>query len=179
MIKLSSLVAYKKNNLALFLSFVFIILSFSIYSFYYDILIPGIPSGSYKKIVGNYFLIPVTILTSAQILFNSGMIHVITRAIIPNKRDFLKALFASSILVFLFSVFYLIFPFYGPFLYIVKSVDGFDISTYLVLISWTTFSIFSTAFLIRKIYSPEKSLSWKKTLLIVASLFAITMVIAS
>mgnify|MGYP007084776184 CR=1 FL=1 len=177
--KLSNLVTYKKNNFILFLSLVFIILSFSIYSLYFDILVPEIPLGSYRKNVGDYFLIPVFLLTSFQILFNSSIIHVIIKVVSPKKRDFLKALFISSILVSLFSIFYLIFPFYGPFLYIVRFVSGFDFSAYLVLIAWTLFNIFLISSLLRKIYSIEKTLSWKKTLLIIALLFGITMTIAS
>lgn len=179
MAKLSNWVAYKKNNSILFLSFVFIILSFSIYSLYFDILIPGIPSGSYRKNVGDYFIFPVFFLISAQILSNSGIIHTVIKAVAPEKKDFLKAFFVSSVLVFLFSVLYVVFPFYGPFLYIVRSIGSFDVPTYLFLALWTSFSIFLTNHLMRKMYSLGKSLAWKKTLLITAFLFAMTMSMAS
>ncbi len=92
--------------------------SFIIYLNYYDILIPGLPNGSYRLAIGELFAIPVFLLSVGQVVIGAVMIFASVN-LFRKKPNMAKSLFISSFMVFLFSLTYIIFPMFGPFYYIV------------------------------------------------------------
>ncbi|MFH1630605.1 MAG: hypothetical protein ABIA21_00065 [Candidatus Aenigmatarchaeota archaeon] len=158
----------------LFVAFIVLLIAAgTIYFFNYDILIPGDP-GSLKVAVGVFFIIPVVTLLLVQTLVASSLIHLITIVRANEKRDYLKALTISSVLVFMFSLAYLIFPAVGPFHYMIFPVT-LGPSVLLIEAALTLLTIFLVTLLIRKSYS----MSWRLSLLTAAFLLAMIMAIAS
>ena len=96
----------------LFASLAMWLAAFIIYVNYYDILIPGIQDGSYRAVVGLLFIIPSFILSMGQVLIGAFM-------------------------VFLFSLTYVLFPFYGPFYFIAFATNVAPPGVLLVEVVWT------------------------------------------
>ena len=98
-----------------------------IYLLFYDILIPGLPNGSYRLAVGQFFAIPSLLLLLGQVLIG-GMIILFASSSIKKEKlnadNFAKPLFIASFLTLIFAVMYVIYPFFGPFYYIVFSSGG-------------------------------------------------------
>jgi hypothetical protein len=123
------------------------------YSFCFDVLAPGFPNGgSIRAYMGPWFIGPIVLLTAIQALFSSGLLHITTRAFYPDRRDFLKALFTTSLLTALFSVYYDLVPSWGPYTFLTGAFRGVPGTTYVILGLWTAFSVLTTALVIWRIY---------------------------
>lgn len=160
--------AYRKDNKLLMASSTFILLAFVVYVLFYDILIPGLPGGSYRLAVGYLFLVPSLMLAVGQAFILGFFLHM-TAAALAGKRDFLKALFIASFLTFLFSVTYVIFPFYGPFYYIVFAVGG-PWYALPVEVLWSAITISAGALLIHRFFNLPVKASHLISSLIVAGI---------
>ena len=123
--------------------------SFVIYMNYYDILIPGIPNGSYRLAVGNLFAIPVFILSVGQVLIGAFMIFACAY-LFKGKERATRSFFISSVMVALFSFTYVIFPMFGPFYYIVFATGGTPSNVLEVEIAWTIITLAVSTVLIAK-----------------------------
>ncbi len=159
---------HEKNNKLLAASACFLILAIAIYFSFFDILIPGLPDGSYRLAIGDLFFIPSVLLAIGQTFIPGFTLHAST-ALFNAKKDFLKAIFISSLLTFLFSLTYVIFPFYGPFYYIVFAVGG-PWYALPVEILWSAITVSTGALLIRKFYGLNLKISYAISLLVVAGI---------
>lgn len=124
-----------------------------VYSMYFDILLPNYSDGSYRKAVGDWFVVPSVLLAFGQIFIAGFFLHVCAMAI-TGKSDFLKSMAITGMMTFLFSLTYVMFPFYGPFYYIVFAVTG----PWYVLpleIAYTTAMILISSYVIRKTYGMD------------------------
>ena len=112
-----------KNKNYVAFSIILFLITFVIYTYYYDILIPGLPNGSYRHAIGQYFAIPAFLLAGGQVML-AGVIIFVAANTYKNNQDFEKSLLISSVLVLMFAMTYVMFPMYGPFYYIVFAVGG-------------------------------------------------------
>jgi len=176
---LSKRLAYRRNDALLGLTVLLFALAVVNYYVNFDILAPGIGNGtgSVRADMGPYFLIPILVLAAVQALYVSGVLHLVTRAFYSEKRDFLKALFVSSLLVLLYSIFYTIFPSWGPYLYIVGTFRGTSALDYATLFAWTAVTIASTAYAIKVIYGFKKG-EIRTSMLLLISAALLTLVLA-
>jgi hypothetical protein len=171
------------SNRLLTISLCFSIATFVIYAVFFDILVPFIPGGSVRSNSGTFFLVPVLLLLSGQTLFTTWLLHIAVTIVAASKRDALKAYFVASVQVFLFSIFYIFFPQYGPYTFIVYFMpnQNFIPYSYPVIIVWTAFAILATFFMIKRVFRLQNSSSfgrWRR-LLLAATMLAMTMVMAS
>ena len=112
---LSRYVMYRPNVRLLAASLLLSFATFAIYLRYFDILAPFIPDGSVRLNSGVFFALPVFLLLGGQTIFDMWFTHVSVTLATPEKRDALKAYFVASFIILLFSVYYVIFPYYGPY----------------------------------------------------------------
>lgn len=122
-------------------------------------------------------------MTSAQTLFITWLTHIVIAVVSPSRKDALKAYLVASEAIFLFSVLYVLFPYYGPYTFIVYFTpnSGFGITDYLVLVAWTAVTILGTSVLIKQVFRLENqdNFGLGRRLLLAATMLAIAMVIAS
>lgn len=173
---------YRFNAKTLAASLLLSLVTFGIYLRYYDILAPFIPEGSVRDNSGIYFAIPVFLLLGGQTLFDLWFTHVSVALAVPEKRDALKAYFVASFQVLLFSGYYVIFPYYGPYTYIVYFMPGqsFGPFAYPILVGWTLAIVAGTYLLTRWTFGFGSSgFGTKKRLLLASSALAMIMVMAS
>lgn len=178
---LSKHVTYKRNDVLLALSLSLSLLTLVNYYFFFDILAPGIGNagGSVKASMGAVFIVPIILLTFGQTIYTSGVLHLVIRSFFFDKRDYLKALFVSSVVVLFYSVFYTIFPTWGPYLYIVGTFRGVSALGYMVLAGWTAFIIIGTALLIRRMYGFKKGqVRWSMLILLSAAMLTLVLAMA-
>lgn len=148
---------HKKNPALYALVLLFFVLSIAVYALYFDILLPGFADSSYRKAVGTWFIIPSILLAFGQIFVGGFFLHAIAIAI-AKKNDFLKALVISGGMTFMFSLTYVMFPFYGPFYYIVFVLTGPSYALP-VEIAYTTSMILVSSYIIRKFYGMDSKIS--------------------
>ena len=158
----SEMFVHKKNPSLYFLVLVLFLLSAAVYTAYFDILLPGFSDGSYRKAVGEMFIIPSVLLAAGQIFFGGFLLHMCTSAI-AKKGDFLRSLSIAAIMAFMFSLTYVMFPFYGPFYYIVFVLTGPWYALPLE-IAYTAATVLASAYLIRRFYDIE----WKISIFVAA-----------
>ncbi len=150
-----------------------IIFSIVIYYFRFDILIK---EGSFKGSLGQWFLIPITVLVLVQVFVTGSLIHlamlVINRNNNATKYD---AFVISGLNTSIYSMTYAIFPQTGPFHYITFSMT--ETSPYVMLgeILWTTFIISITGTALKRAYS----VSWFYGLLLGGISAMLTLAFAS
>lgn len=136
-----------------------------------------------KAIYGIFFVIPLILLVSAQTLFTTWFAHIAVKTGAPGKGDALKAYFVASIEVFLFSLYYLIFPFHGPYTFVVffTPANTFGPTALPIVILWTVFTILVTFVLLRRVFRLEATPSFGpvRMLLLAATMLAMMMVTAS
>jgi hypothetical protein len=180
---LGKYVTYEPNKRVAIVSLGFSIATFAVYGTFFDILAPFIPGGSVRFNSGTFFLVPVFLLLSGQTLFVTWLVHVAITMVAASIRDFLKAYLVASVHVFLFSIFYVLYPHYGPYTFIVYFMpnQNFAFYSYPPLIIWTTFTVLATYIMIKRIYRLENSSHFGqgRRLLLAASMLALTMVMAS
>ncbi len=148
---------YKPNFFYFISSLLMFSLTLIIYFKYYDILIPGLPNGSYRIAIGTLFLLPSFLLAGGQIAFGGFFLHMMTTAI-KGEGDLLKAIFITSCITLFFSITYVIFPLFGPFYYIVFVTGGPWYALYIELL-WTGIIFIFGSFMIRKLYNIEYKIS--------------------
>jgi len=130
-------------------AFVLWLASFVIYLNYYDILIPGIPDGSYRLAVGTLFVIPAFILSVGQLLIGAFIIFA-AAYLFKGREHVTRSFFVSAVVVFLFSLTYVIFPMFGPFYYIVFATGIAPPHVLEVEIAWTLTILAVSTLLIAK-----------------------------
>jgi hypothetical protein len=126
--------------------------AFIIYLFYYDTLIPGLIEGSYRLTNFTGFAISCFLLADGQIIIGGFLLNVMATAVDKKKGDYLRGLFIVSLMTFLFSFTYVIFPQYGPFFYIVYSVGMAPWYSIPFEILWTSFVVIFGAIMIHREY---------------------------
>ncbi|MDA4119349.1 MAG: hypothetical protein OK436_02060 [Thaumarchaeota archaeon] len=182
-ISLSRYISYHWTPKLFLLSLCFSIGAFVIYGIYFDILVPFIPGGSVKASYGIFFVIPITLLVSAQTLFTTWLAHVAVSSGAPGKGDALKAYLVASVEVFLFSLYYVIFPSHGPYTFVVffTSANTFGPMALPIVIAWTVFTILLTFLLLRRVFRLEATPKFGpvRMLLLAATMLAMMMVTAS
>ncbi len=173
-------ISFKKNWTLLSISLLLLALTVANYYLYFDVLAPGFPDGgSVKAYMGALFIVPVILLTAIQVLYASGVLHLVTRSFYFERRDFLKAFFASSAVVFLYSVFYTIVPSWGPYTFLTGTFRDVAGAVYLELAVWTAIILASTVLLVRRVYAFEKGeIRWSMLLLLAGSIFLVVMAFA-
>jgi hypothetical protein len=136
-----------------------------------------------KAIYGIFFAIPILLLVSAQTLFTTWLAHISVNTGAPGKGDALKAYFVASVEVFLFSLYYAIFPFHGPYTFIVyfTPANTFGPTALPIVIGWTVFTILVTFVLLRLVFRLEATPKFGpvRMLLLAATMLAMMMVTAS
>jgi hypothetical protein len=148
---------HKKNPALYALALLFFMLSITVYALYFDILLPGFADGSYRKAVGNLFIIPSILLAFGQIFVGGFFLHMISMAL-TRRSDFLKALVSAGAMTFMFSLTYVMFPFYGPFYYIIFVLTGPSYALP-VEIAYTTAMVLISSYIIRKFYGMDSKIS--------------------
>jgi hypothetical protein len=130
----------------------FFILAFGVYSFYLDILIPGLPDSSYREAVGfTAFLVPSFLLAGGQSLIG-GFIICTTIPTVSRSRHRIrmwKSMALGSYLTFLFSLTYAAYPLHGPVYY--AAFVGTSVFAILFEAAWAGTSIVSAGFAIRRV----------------------------
>ncbi len=132
------------------LAVTFLILAFTTYAFFLDILIPGLPDSSYRLKVGfDLFLIPCLLLAGGQLMIGGFIIFmtVLTVSRGKYKLRMWQSMAMGGYLTFLFSLTYAAYPLHGPVYY------AAFVSTSLYAISfevvWAASSIVSAALAVR------------------------------
>ena len=170
---------YSRNPLLLASAFVALFLAVVNYFLFFDVLSPEVGGGSIKANMGAFFLVPVLLLTCVQVLYSTGVLHLVTRSFYFERRDFLKAFFVSSILVLLYSGYYTLVPSWGPYTFLTGAFRGVPAAVYLILALWTAVVIVATTILIHRVYRFKKGeLRWRVLVLVAASLFIVVMAFA-
>lgn len=160
--RFSELFQHKSNAKLYLLVLSLFLLSVAVYAAYFDILLPGFTDGSYRKAIGELFIIPSVLLAASQIFFGGFLLHMCTSAI-AKKGDFLRSLSIAAIMAFMFSLTYVMFPFYGPFYYIIFVLTGPWYALPLE-IAYTATMVLVSAYLIRRFYGIE----WKISIFVAA-----------
>lgn len=157
--------------------------AFAVYLGYFDILVPFIPQGSVRANSGIFFALPVFILLGGQILIDTWLTHISIALGAPGEKDALKAYLVASVQILLFSAYYILFPHYGPYTYVVYFMPGesFGRFAYLILVAWTLVIVLATTFVIGWAFKLGKDsrLGLLRRMLLAATTLAIIMVTAS
>ena len=144
--------------------FVLWLASFLVYLNFFDILIPGLPNGSYRAVVGAWFAVPSFILSVGQILISgfiiSAAVHLFGGKVRPSR-----SLFTASLMVFLFSLTYVIFPFFGPFYYIIFYAGGVPPYVLAIEVAWSAALLAVSTLLISKLHKMELRLALLTTII--------------
>ena len=180
--QLSKYVNYRMDFRLLLVSLCITAATLAVYLGFYDILSPFIPGGSVRANSGPFFILPVVLLLSGQTLFDTWVIYAAIFMATPDKSDALKAYFVASVQIFLFSIFYVLFPNYGPYTYIIYFMPNvnFGPSSYPVLLIWTLTIILVTYALTRRVFRLENDtrIGPVLELLLAAASLALIMVMA-
>ncbi len=130
----------------------FFILSFVVFSFYLDILIPGLPGDSERAHIGFLlFLIPSFLLAGGQLTIGGFMIFMTVPAVSKgrNKLRMWKCMALGGYLTFLFSLEYVVYPYRGPVYY--AAFVGNGLVPILFEAVWAAASIISSGWVIRRL----------------------------
>lgn len=181
--KLNEFIEYQMDTRLLLLSFGFSAVTLAVYARFFDILAPFIPGGSVRVNAGQFFMIPTFLLLCGQTLFATWLTHVVVAMVAPEKKDALKAYFVASTEIMLFSVFYILFPYYGPYTFIVYFMPNqpFGLDSYPILVAWTVVVVLVAYLLMGHAFKLERSTRFGpgRNLLFGAALLAVIMMMAS
>lgn len=181
--KLDGFIEYRMNTSLLLLSFCFSAVTLFVYAQYFDILAPFIPGGSVRANSGLFFILPTTLLLCGQTLFATWLTHVAIAMVAPGRKDALKAYFVASAQIMLFSFFYVMFPYYGPYTFVVYLMPGqsFGSASYPILVVWTVAIVVAGSLLFRRAFRLQNGTNFGpfRNLLFGATLLAVVMVMAS
>jgi hypothetical protein len=152
---------------------VLLALAVVVYSLFFDVLSPEVANGgSVRSNLGPAFVLLAIVLTAVQAAYASGVLHLVTRSFYFDRRDYLKALFVASVLIFLYSGYYILVPYWGPYTFLTGPLRGVAPVEYLILGLWTAVVILATSLLIRRIYGFKRGeIRWGALLLITAGIF--------
>jgi len=167
-----------KSNKELRVLFVLLsvmILTFVVYFMFFDILIPNLPSDSYRSAIGIWFVIPIVLLLLGQTVISGIILYLFSKVANPNNADFLRALLIAGILTFCFSLTYMFFPGYGPFYYLVFVYQSTMWYALPVEIGWSIFTFTVGSYLAHKLLK----LSYKVSLLAIFIVYVFIIVAAS
>lgn len=130
--------------------FVQMITAIIVYSLYFEILVT---EGSFRESLGQWFLIPMIILVSAQVFITGSLIYTAILSINRNNKVAKHDIFIITALnTLLYSLIYAIFPITGPFHYITFTMQETPLSIMLTEILWSTFTIVTISIAIKKTY---------------------------
>ena len=135
-------------------------IAFVIYMLFYDILIPGIPNGSYRLAVGPLLAVPALLLLIGQVAIAGLMILFAVSSLKGEKlsgNNFSKSLLVASVITLLFAFTYVIYPLYGPFYYIVFATGSAPAGVIFVEAAWTVVMIAASTLLIKKLHGIKMS----------------------
>lgn len=128
-----------------------IISTISVYSLFFEILVT---EGSFRESLGPLFIIPITILASAQVIITGALIHRAAKDLNKNHNAKKYDIFIiTGLNAFLYSLIYAIFPITGPFHYITFTMQETSLLIMLIEIGWTTFTILIVTTVLKKTYS--------------------------
>jgi hypothetical protein len=134
------------------LAVAFLILAFTTYAYFFDILIPGLPDSSYRLKVGfDLFLVPSLFLAGGQLMIG-GFIIFMTVPTVSRGRHKLRmwrSMALGGYLTFLFSLTYAAYPLHGPVYY--AAFVGTSASAILFEAVWAATSIVSAGLAIRRL----------------------------
>lgn len=148
---------YERNDALLAVALALAALAAFVYEERFDVLSPKVgDSGSLKALMGPAFFGLVLILTSIQLLYISGVLHLVMRAFYPDRRDLLKSFFVASVVVFLYSLFYVLIPGWGPFYFITGPFLHVSAANYAELLGWTGAVVAATTVAIRQVFGFKK-----------------------
>ena len=137
-----------------------IIASIFVYYSFFDILIAD---GSFRDSLGQWFVIPITVLVLVQVFVTGSLIHVAMLAIKSKNSATRYDIFViSGLNVLLYSLTYAIYPLTGPFHYITFTMKETPLAVLLTEVSWTAFMIVVTGTALKRTYS----VSWFHGLLL-------------
>lgn len=180
---LDKFISYRTDTRLFLLSSCFSMVTFVIYALFFDILAPFIPGGSVRTNSGPFFALPIFLLLSGQTLFATWLTHLAIATVAPEKKDALKAYFVASAQIMLFSAFYVFFPSYGPYAFVVYFMpdQSFSPASYLILVIWTVTIILGTYLLIKRVFRLENGAQFGtfRNLLLAATTLAVIMAMAS
>ncbi len=150
--------------------------SLAIYINFYDILIPGLPNGSYRLWVGQLFAIPSFLLMFGQIAVSAIFLYNIAAAGGAKVRGtFFRAVLVAAVMTFFFAFTYVMYPGFGPYYYIFFTQGQQPPHVLLTEIAWTVASLLASSLLYSRIYR----LGFRKSLFYVALVHAFINVAAS
>jgi hypothetical protein len=180
---LNRYLTYRPNTRLLVAGMCLSVATFAIYFRYFDILAPAIPQGSVRANAGDFFGIPIFLLLGGQTIFDIWFMHVSITLASPEKRDALKAYLVASFQILLFSVYYIIFPYYGPYTFVVYFMPGqsFGAWAYPVLVLWTLVIVVGTYLVTQRTFGIDSTprFGTMRKLLLAAGALALILVMAS
>jgi hypothetical protein len=180
---LSKYLMYKPNTKLLLVALCLSLATFVIYLQYFDVLAPGIPDGSVRANSGVLFSAVAFLLLGGQTLFDMWLTHVSISFASPEQRDALKAYLVASFQILLFSVYYVIFPYYGPYIFVVYFMpgQGFGPWAYPVLVVWTLVIVLGTYSVTQRTFRIENGprFGTVRKLLLASATLALILVMAS
>lgn len=145
--------AYRMNARRLVIGVACAVVAYVLYLSYYDILIPGLPEGSYRLATTLGFAVASFLLVGGQILIGGFLINVMAAFGRARNEDCLKGDSIASVMTVLFALTYAIFPHFGPFYYIVFSATQGAWYVMLFEVLWSAFIVLIGAALIRWQYN--------------------------
>ncbi len=123
----------------------------AVYSAFFDVLIPNVANDSYRAAIGPLFIVPIVVLVFAQVGIGGFFLHAISSVSGKKSADLLRSLLIASVMAFLFSLTYMMFPKYGPFYFIVFVYSSSPWYALPLVAAWTFFSISVGAFLAHRL----------------------------
>jgi len=128
-------------------------------------------------------VVPIILLVSAQTLFTTWLAHISVSSGAPGKGDALRSYLVASVEVFLFSIYYVLIPTYGPYTFVVyfTPIHTFAPYAYPIVIVWTVLTILVTYELLRRVFLLEATPKFGpvRMLLLAATMLAMMLVTAS
>lgn len=180
---LNKYLTYRPNTKLLVVALCLGVATFAVYLRYFDILAPSIPEGSVRANSGPFFGVPVFLLLCGQTMFDMWLTHVSISYVSPEQRDALKAYFVASFQILLFSVYYVIFPYHGPYTFVIYFMPGQDFGAwaYPILVVWTLVIVLGTYFVTQRVFRIGNSprFGTGRKLLLASATLALILVMAS
>lgn len=144
--------SYQENHKKGLLTLAFFVLAFVLYAFYYDILIPGLPDGSYRLATNNGLIIVAFLLAGGQTAIGGFFLNVCAGAS-GAKLDYQNGLLISAFMTFMFSMTYFFFPNFGPFYYIAFATSNAPWYVFPFEVIWTAIVICTSALITKREYN--------------------------
>jgi hypothetical protein len=148
-----------KNSLAKkAIPFAIMAATITVYSLFFDILIPNLQNDSYRAAVGSFFIIPIILLVIGQTGLGMVIFYLFSKSY--SKANLLSSAIMASLMNLWFSLTYAIFPKYGPFYYIVFVYGEAPWYALPVELAWTIGALAIGTICARKILHLDKKRSF-------------------